>query len=352
MPIFTPTSVRPRQELAVAIVEGEGAVPGLIYQKVLPDFPINRRTAHIIKATLQNSAGLRHIGAAKYLRAPGALFERVTAKFDDDSLTVNLRGIELLVPNEVDMDFDEFLDVEQFFAARFGNETAGLTKEFLAAAALFNTTTFGAATNSTIVYTAANIRGATPFDFIGDVIASTRRLKAKGEPPPYKVVMSGTVYERIRQNSLTTAFVAGSLVPGYTVSQAKLQTALSEFGIDEILVGDTYFNSAADGATPALTPIWSNGFIWVGRAGLAVRDGKDGATVPQLGGVGVTAFWEGFTPGGIPSTDKDSMKFEGGNYVESYPVLDRDSMALRLKMSATPYIGNPRAGDLINPQYS
>src|SRR5581483_5071755 len=349
MPVFTVSSARPRQELAVAIVEGEGQVPGLIYNKVLPEFPINRRTAHIIKATLQNSMGLRHIAAAKYLRSPGALFERAVAKFDDDTLTVQLRGIELVIPNETQMDYSEFLDVEQFFAARFGREVSALTKEYLAQTAVFNTTTFGAAANSTVAYAQANLG---TIDFISDVISSTRRLKAKGEPPPYKVVMAGPVYERVRQATKTISYVAGSLQPGYVVTPTKLATALADVGIDEILIGDAYYNSAPDASTPSLSQVWPNTFIWVGRAGLAIKDGKDGSMVPQLGGVGVTAFWEGFTPGGIPSTDKNSLTFEGGNYVESYPSLERDSMVLRLKMSALPYIGNARAGDLINPQYS
>ena len=184
------------------------------------------------------------------------------------------------------------------------------------------------------------------------MIASTRRLKAKGEPPPYKVVMAGPVYERVRQATKTISYVAGSLQPGYVVTPTKLATALADVGIDEILIGDAYYNSALDASTPSLSQVWPNTFIWVGRAGLAIKDGKDGSLVPQLGGVGVTAFWEGFTPGGIPSTDKNSLTFEGGNYVESYPSLERDSMVLRLKMSALPYIGNARAGDLINPQYS
>jgi len=357
MPVFDITSARPRQELAVAIVEGEGQIPGLIYPQVLPDFPINRRTAHIIKATLQNSMGLRHIASDKYLRAPGALFERVVAKFDDDTLTVALRGIEILVPNETELDYDGFLDVEQFYAGRFGREVSGLTKEYLCQKFLFNTAArgpgggFGAATNSIAAYTAANLTSGT-IDFIGDVIASTRRIKAMGEPPPYVCVVAGPVWERVRQSSKMISFVAGSLQPGFQVSIDKARNALSEFGISDILIGDSYFNSAADGVAPVLTATWPVTYVWIGRPGLAQKTGKDGISVPQLGGVGVTAYWEGFTPGGVPSVDKDSMPFEGGNYVESYPVLDRDSMALRLKMSSLPYIANGRAGDLIATQYS
>jgi hypothetical protein len=324
-------------------------VPGLLWNKVLPDFPINRRTAHIIKATLADTAGLRHIAGAKYIRAPGSLFERVVAKFGDDTLSVVLRGIEIVIPNEIDLDYDEFLDVETFFASRFGREMSGFTKEFLVQNALFNTSTFGAATNSSVAYTAANMA---TIDAVGDIIASTRRLKAKGEPPPYVCVMAGPVFERIRQTSKLITFVAGSLVPGYQASVDKVKNAMAEFGISDILVGDAYINTAADGAAPTLAQIWANTYIWVGRAGFANKDEKEGVSVPQLGGVGATVFWEGFTPGGIPSTDKDTTTFEGGNYVESYPAIDRDSMILRLKMSSYPYIGNSRAGDLIGTQYA
>ena len=269
MPVFTVSSARPRQELAIAIMEGEGMLPGLIYNKILPDYPINRRTAHIIKATLQDTLGLRHIAGAKYLHAPGTKFERAVAKFADDTLTVALRGIEIVVPNEVELDYDEYLDVEAFFAQRFGREMAGLTKEFLAQAALFNTTTFGTATNSTVAYTSALL---TTMDFVGDIIAATRRLKAKGEPPPYTVVMSGIVYERVRQSTKVLNFIVGQLGAGKDVSMSNLSTALSEFGIKEILLGDSYYNTAPDGQPPVLTQIWSNNLIWVGRTGGSVTE--------------------------------------------------------------------------------
>src|SRR5690349_19683627 len=131
MPVFTSSSTRPRQELAFALVEGEGAAKNLIGEKILPPFPINRRTAHIVKATLADGAGLRHIAGDKYLRAPGTKFERIVAKFGDDSLTVSLRGAEIVIPNETELDYDGFLDVENFFMSKFGNETAPNTKEYL-----------------------------------------------------------------------------------------------------------------------------------------------------------------------------------------------------------------------------
>jgi hypothetical protein len=347
MPVFTVSSARPRQELAMAIVEGQNRVSDLIGNKILPQFPVTRRTAHIIKATLADTLGLRIIAADKFIHAPGTKFERAVAKFGDDTMTVTLRGQEIVVPNEVKLDYAEYLSVEQFFAGRFG-ETAALTNEYLVQAAIFNTTNFGSATNSTVAYTAALL---STNSFISDVIASIRRVKAKGEIPD-TVAMSGPVFERIRQAATVQGYVAGTLKPGQEATLNTIQMALAEYGIKQVLVGDSYYNTAADGATPSLSQIWSNTYIWVGKAGnVGEASGEAGLGVPTLGGVGANVFWEGYV-GGLPSTDTVATPFAGGNFVESYPDLSIDSMIVRVKMSNLPYIGNARGGDLIATQYS
>jgi hypothetical protein len=352
MPVFVPAAARVRQELAVAIVEGEGAVSNLIGKKILPDFPVTRRTAHLIKATLADTLGLR-ILTDKYVRSPGTKFERAVAKFGDDTMTVTLRGLEIVVPNETELDYAGFLDVESFFCARFG-QTSALTQENLIAASIFSTTNFGSATNSTTAYTVANLATMQP---ISDIIAAIRRVKAKGEQPD-TVVMSGPVYERIRQATTLQGYVAGTLKPGQEATLETILGALREYGITQVLKGDGYYNTAADGATPSLSQIWSNTYIWVGKAGTSFGAPKtpseiaDSVGIPTLQGVGANIYWEGYTPGGKLSTDENQMSFEGGNYVESYPDLTIDSMIIRVKTSAQPYIGNSRAGDLIATQYA
>jgi hypothetical protein len=349
MPVFTTSSARPRQELASAIVEAEGSVQGLIGEKILPPFPINRRTAHVVKATLADTAGLRHIAGDKYLRAPGTKFERMVAKFGDDSLTVAIRGAEIVIPNEAELDLDGFLDIEQFFVSKFGNETGPLTKEYLIAAAVFNTTNFGSATNSGVAYTAANFATNS---FVADVIASARRVRAKGEIPD-TVVMSGPVYERIRQATLVQGFANGTLRAGMDVNLNTITAMLAEHGIKQVLVGDSYYNNAADGATASLSAIWSNTYIWVGKGGMPNAAAMtDGVGVPTLGGAGALLFWEGYGSGGKPSTDIEAKSFAGGNYVETYYQEDIDSEIVRIKMAVQPYTSGTRSGDLIATQYS
>lgn len=333
MPVFAPSAARPRQELAMAIVEGEQRAENLIGPMILPDFPVNKRTAHIIKATLADTQAMR-ILTDKYLRAPGTKFERLIAKFGDDTFTMAIRGAEIVVPNEVELDYDDYLDVEVFFAGRFG-ETAVLTKEYMIAAAIFNTTNFGAATNSGVAYTAANL---VTISLISDIIAASRRVKARGQVPD-TVAMSGTVFERVRQAATVAGYVAGTLRAGQEATRNMIEQALAEFGIKNLLVGDSYINTAADGATPSLTAVWSNTYIWVGQAGKVGGADTEGMGVPSLGGVGANIFWEDYTP-------------ENGYFVESYPDMSVDSMIERVKMSSTPYIGNARGGELIATQYS
>lgn len=359
MPVLVPAAARPRQELDMAIVEGQNRVQNLIGPRILPPMPLTRRTAHIIKATLADTLALRTIAESKYIHAPGTRFERAVAKFADDTLSLTIRGLEIVVPNETKLDMAGFVAVEQFFVARFG-ETQVLTRELLISLAIFNTTIFGAATNSGVAYTAANMTYAafvagTGMNPIGDIIAATRRVKAKGEVAD-TVVMSGPVHERVKQAFGTLQYVKGIWSAQRDATDDELLAALRPYGIKQVLVGDSYRNTAADGATPSLSQVWSNTYIWVGRAGnVGEASSESGVGVPTLAGVGATPFWQGYTVGGDATLDTEGdgvMKFDGGNYVETYPAQDLNSVIVRVKMSDNPYIGNPRAGDLIATQYS
>lgn len=354
MPATLTSGTGPRQELGLAVVEGENAVQGLIGEKLLGPLPISWRNAHMVKATLAGSLGLRHIGADKYIRAAGTKFQRLAATFGEATLTITPRGVELQVPDELQLDYRNRFDVLAFFAGRFGTEISGLTKEYLIAQATVgsaSTYVLGSATNSAVAYTVANL---STISFISDVIASIRRVKANGEIPD-TIVMSGPVYERVRQAAPVQAYVSGTLYPGADTTLNNLQKVFAEYGIKQVLVGDNYYNSAADGATPVLSQIWGNTYILVCKAGMSgVSSSTAGVSVPQLSGIGANVMWEGFDGAGVPSLSSDAMDFQGtgGNYVEVYPSKETKSQIIRIEMSAKPTITNNRGGDLIATQYA
>lgn len=354
MPAFATASALPRQELALAVVEGENQVPGLIGEKILGPLPLTWKNAHLVKATLADSLGLRDISADKYIHAPGASFSRLTATFGEATLTVTPRGVEIAVPLELMLNYRTRFDVMAFFSNRFGYQISGLTKERLIAAQIFNSGTF-AATNSAVAYTAALL---STNSFIGDMIAATRRLKAAGEPPPYVASMTGLVWERVRQAPTVISWATGTLNPGQAATLEQVTASLRQFGIQEILVGDSYYNTAADGAAASLTPTWSTTYIFVGKPGMTGGSADNsGVSVPLLSGVGANVFWEGYDSSGNPTiTNVDNTAFDmaggRGNYVEQYPEPQTRSEIIRINMSNKPTITNARAGTLITTQFS
>lgn len=346
--VITNPGIGPRQELSLAIEQGAGSPLDLVTQKVLPDFPINRRTAHLIKLNAADTQARRIIADAKFVRAPGTKYERFSIKFADSTLTVVLRGVEVPLAYETQMDYDQMLDLEQIVCARLGQIEA-YTKEYLRTATLTSTAIFGAATNSSVPYTTGN---AGTNSFFADIISLIRARKAVGERPD-TVIMSGPVFERLRQSVNLLTYLRGLYGVGIVeITVNAIQSALAEFGIKQVLVADSYYNNGAEGVQ-ADVQMWPNSLIWVGKAGqTSAASENDGVSVPTMAGVGVTTFWEGWDDGGMPTTDTESRTFEGGNYVEIYPEKAIDSWIARLKLSATPYIGNPAAGALLATQYA
>lgn len=352
------SGVTPRQELALAVVEGEGQIAGLIGSKILGPLPITWKNAHLVKATIADSLGNRDISADKYIHAPGASFPRLTATFGEATLTVVPRGVELVVPQETVLSYRDRFDVLAFFAGRFGKEIWGLTKERLIAAQIFNSGTF-TATNSAVAYTAANL---STISLVSDVINLTRRLKAVFEMPPYVMVSSGPVYERVRQAATVQAYTAGTLKAGQEATKEMILSGFREYGIVDWLIGDAYYNSAADGATAVGSQVWSNTYIWIGKPGMtgmgAATDKTEGVGVPILSGVGCDVIWEGFDTAGNPTTDQKyfdtpyNMAGMNGNYVEMYPEWQTKSQVLRIAMSNKPTITNAKCAQLITTQYS
>jgi hypothetical protein len=359
MPAQSNLAGLPRQELALAVVEGEGAVKNAIGEKALGPLPISYRNAHYIKATLGGSLGLRHIGATKYVRAMGTRYERATATLTDGSLTVTPRGLEISVPREMSLDYKDKFDVLAFFSGRFGQEIGALTKEYLIAQVLFSSTAYalGSSTNSGVAYTAANRdkTDGTGMNPIQDIIASTRRVKAYGEQPD-TVIMSGPVWERVSTCYQTLQFVRGIFGPIADVTPDIFLKSLNAYGIKQVLVGDNYINTAADGATASLTQVWSNTYMVVCKAGMSSASQTEGSLVPSLTGLGANVYWEGFDSAGNGTLSKvaESYDFQGGGgyYVEVYPSWETESDIIRVKMSHNPTITNNRAGDIIATQYS
>lgn len=335
MPVYDNATARPRQELAQIVREGQGINKLNIHSKILPPMGVTKRNVHLVKAKIAN-VQLARILDDFFLTAPGANIERMTATLDDDTFSVLIRKREIQIPDEIEMDYADYLSVEGLFSQQ-ASESVELTTEYLTAAAIQNATTFGAGTNSIAAYTLANLA---TIDFYNDVVAATERGYNVGEIYD-TVVMSRQVFNRIRQAALLKNYVVSQLGKGYEVNESNLQLAFSDIGIKKILVGASIYNNLPDGTpqtqSAPMTRIWNNTYVWVGSTGDTPSADVDGIATIQ--GVGVNAFWESYTPA-------------GGYGVDTYREEKTESNIVRAKTSKAPYIANANAGTLITTQYA
>jgi len=343
MPAYANSSALPRNEIVGAIVQGSSLNAGNIWNQVLPPYGVNRRTSHILKATVQG-AQIGRILTDKYITQPGANIERMNLTIGDDTFTVVIRKREVKIPDEVEMDFAGYFSIEAL-ASRTGAMNLDMTNEYLVANAIFNTTNFGAATNSTVAYTAANLATSNP---ILDIFASIERVRDKGEQPN-TIIIPTLVWQRIRQMTLIKSAVVSvngfSPVQTGAVTTDSLLAVFAPEGITKILIGRSRYNTGVDGGTPSYTKMWANTYIWVGRTGPSFIGGaQEGAQenfpgLSTVDGAGAMVFWENYTP-------------NSGWAVETYRDETVESNIVRTKTSANPYIANGNAGDLIATQYS
>jgi len=332
MPVYSNSTARPRQELAAIVREGEGINKLNIHRKILPPMPVNKRNVHLVKAKVANTQ-LARILDDYFITTPGANVERMVATLNDDTFSVVIRKREIQIPDEVEMDYADYLSLEGLFAQQ-GGEAVELTTEYLTALAIQNATTFGAGTNSIVAYTAANLA---TIDVFGDILAATERGYDKAEI--YNtVVMSRQVYNRIRQSTLLKNYVVSQLGKGYEVNESNLQLAFADIGISKFLIGSSIYNSAADGATPVMSRVWNNTYVWVGNTEDNAT-GNDDTGISTIRGVGVNAFWDLYTP-------------QDGYGVDTYREEKTESNIVRAKTSKAPYIANANKGTLITTQYS
>lgn len=336
MPAYTNSTAIGRDQIAAVIQQGTGLNDQLIYRDVLPQYGVNRRTAQIIKATIAGTQAHR-ILTDKYIRQPGAVFERFNMTFGEDTFTVAQRGWEVTIPDEVEMDLSDYFSVESFAAGR-GADAIELTNEWLAGAALQSTTNFGSATGALVAYTAANLA---TINFPQDILNSIERIRNKGENPN-TIIIPELVLNLVMQSTLMRNFVyqqtGFSPVAGAAVSVEIIQKAFAPWGITKVLVGRARYNTATDqNTTLSYTKCWTTTYITVLKSGASFIENNNG--IATVGGVGAMVYWEKLTPAGVYG-------------VETYRDEIRKSNVVRTLTTMQPYIANGSCGDLITTSYS
>jgi len=336
MPAYTNSTAVGRDQIQAVVQQGTGLNDNLIYRDVLPIYGVTKRTAQVITATIAATQAHR-ILTDKYIRQPGALFERINMTFGETTFTVAQRGWEVVVPDENEMDLASYFSIESFAAGR-GVDAIELTNEYLVATQMQSTSNFGAGTGAIAAYTAANLA---TINFPQDILLSIERIRNKGENPN-TIIIPELVLNLVMQSTLMRNFVfqqtGFSPVAGSAVSVEIIQKAFEPWGIKKVLVGRARFNTATDGNTTlSYTKCWATTYITVCKTMNPMIQQEN--SIATIGGVGAMVYWENLTPGMVYG-------------VETYRAEDRKSNVVRTLTTAQPWISNSNAGDLITTSYA
>jgi hypothetical protein len=263
--------------------------------------------------------------AGSTVRSRGGEYGKVSRKWGNDTYDCIDRGLEEPVDDVDVKDLQRFFPVEAF-AARLVLRNMRTDFESRAAAVINSATNWGAGTNSAVAYTEANIA---TISLIADILAAIERVRDNGADPN-TIVMSSTVWNRVRRGTLVLNFVRGSVAANAEVTPNTLQQALADEGIEQVLIGRSRENTAKKGQAKSMSSIWGTTYVWVGYVSRAA------ATLYEVGAC-ATLVWNA----------------EGGLFVsETYRDEGRRSNIVRVRQNTTEKCINATLGTLITTQWA
>ena len=280
--MYTNSAAVFRGDVAGVLEQAKDWETGLIGLGVMPVLNVPVRAGQYPAFLLKEGQLLKN---EVKVRDPYASYPRGTRAFTQETYAALEYGYEEAVDDTVTADVSRFFDAE-VVAAKLAKRKLLLAHELRVAAAIFNTSNF-TATNSGTAYTTANIA---TFDAAQDVQDAIDRLLAKGEATNnLKVVIPYPVWTRIRASTKFQNRLRGAGMSSDSILNASLANAAEVFGVAEVLIGRTSYDSAAEGLAFSASNVWANTYIWVG----SVTESSGGFFG---GGAGFTLNWSEYGP--------------------------------------------------------
>lgn len=251
----------------------------MIALQVFPVFEVGLQAGPFGKITLESL-----MKAVDTKRNSGGGYNLTEFEFTTDSYSTKENGLAVPVDARNAKIYRNYFQAE-VVAARLARHSVILNMERRVAAAVFNTGTF---TPTAVTNEWDDTANATP---LTDVEAAIMRLYAKGIVAN-ALVINWKVFRNLRNCAQVidriTASGAGSPAKPEDVT---LQMLAAVFDLPKIVVGGAQYNSANEGQTASLSPVWSDEYAAVTR----ITDGPI-----EDPGVGRTFHWaeDGSTIGG------------------------------------------------------
>lgn len=222
--------------------------------RVMPLFDVSLAADTIGKIPIEQL-----LKRATVKRTPTGGYNRIEWKFTTDSYATEEYGLEGVIDQRNARKYQNYFDAE-VATARLVHHAVMLEAELRIANALFSTANL-TPTNVTNEWDDAS--NATPID---DVEASVRRVHDATGVWPDSLVVTKSSFRDLRLCDQVLARIAASGAGDKIKPNDVTASMLAQvFDLRQVLVADGTYNSADDGQTAVLSPIWSSEYAMVAK---------------------------------------------------------------------------------------
>jgi hypothetical protein len=305
----------PRQDISTLLMEAVHQEKHFVASSLLPVYGSEREVGRYPRFRIGKGELLKK---ESQKRGATGTYNESEEQFEWDSYQTQEYGHEKRVDDTVRKQMRDFFDSDMV-TAKFCMNKLMLDYEVEAAAAIMDPAVFTAAA-AKVNYT-ENLLDTIDFPF--DLNATIEALTLNGEEPN-TIVMSLSVYNRLKRSKLLQTYLYGHLNTTQGGSNITPSLVAEAFGIPNIVIAKKSYDRGIKGKTDVV-PVWGNSHIWVGE----VQGGDF-----MNGGAGRTIIWDADSEGGLFTTDQYREEKRRGDMI-------------RVRSNRVIKIVNPNSGRLI-----
>lgn len=247
--------------------------------RACPPLPVGNRAGQYPRIQIDAGDLLRDEAKG---RGPGASYSRIQRAITTDTYTCQEYGLEELVDDSERNDYSRFFDMEAQAVKNIMRQVQLAHERRVQT--LLNARATWTATTAVTSYTTANIA---TFNVGLDVDTCKQAIASRGEDvSALTAVMSLTVFNNIRASAQLQNRVRGALSTDTYLVLDK-EAVAAALGLKEVLVGNNYYDTTAQGVTSSLSAIWTDTNIWLGNV-----KPFSGPESYFSGGAAATLFWQ------------------------------------------------------------
>lgn len=317
----TPTSAISRFDLSIAynefsLLANQKKFIGL---QVLPPIGVSQEAASFAKIEVESL--MKEPSDTR--RAPYGAYDRQGWNWTTDSYAVEEHGVEEVADDAIVERYGDIVRVEQIAVGRAVNRILQRL-EYDISASVFNTTTWTGATLTADIDTANTANGITTSgnkwtdransDPLADIDYAAAYVKANCGMAPNTVVMTDIDFRNcIRSTRLEglLKYDAIEVIQAMATGNGRLTEVVSStasalagaFGVEKVLVGQGFYNSADEGIAASFSRFWTAGRVMVCHTS---DDGMSGDLESAMPCIGRTIF---STKNGEPVPGSDDTGF-------------------------------------------